>query len=262
MNRISHKLRSRSGASMIIALVFLLFCMFIGGAVLASASANGARAAKQTQQQQAYLDQRSAALLLADQLRLEPDFQLIIKDKTTVEELGTGTMESWTALTGDEARRDEHRLVTFEVHASLTPLQRVLVESTILRYLEENDWPEFKFTDHTGTKTALSQLSCYHAGAGSPTVGSIHFTGTSDSWTFADFSANLSCDNNYNFFVDFGQYSQLSITVAANAGESSYDIPERYREMPGSSRLWQIRDHMEYTVVTWGLPQIEKEGAV
>ena len=69
MKSIKKKLSSNSGASMLLALVFLMFCMFVGGSVLAAASANGSRAARQKENQQAYLSQRSASLLLADLLK-------------------------------------------------------------------------------------------------------------------------------------------------------------------------------------------------
>ena len=69
MKQISRKLSSNSGASMILALVFMLFCMFVGGTVLAAASANGYRVAHLSDQQQ-YLDERSAAFLTAEELRL------------------------------------------------------------------------------------------------------------------------------------------------------------------------------------------------
>ena len=40
MKRIKTKLHDRSGASIIIALVYLLICAFVGGTVLAAATAN------------------------------------------------------------------------------------------------------------------------------------------------------------------------------------------------------------------------------
>jgi len=53
---------------MLIALVFMLFCVFVGGSVLAAATANGARLKQSAQEEQDYLSARSAALLTETQL--------------------------------------------------------------------------------------------------------------------------------------------------------------------------------------------------
>ena len=73
MSKIKQKLHSRSGASMLLAMVFMMFCTFVGGTVLAAAVANGNRVAQQTNEQQAYLNQRSALMVIADQLKQGAD---------------------------------------------------------------------------------------------------------------------------------------------------------------------------------------------
>ena len=70
MNLIKNKLQSKRGASLLIAMVFLVFAVFIGGSVLAAASANGYRI-EHLSDQQDYLNQRSAALLLAEKMELD-----------------------------------------------------------------------------------------------------------------------------------------------------------------------------------------------
>ena len=60
MNNLKRTLRSSRGASMILALVFLMFSVFVGGSVLAVATANSARIQHQTDTQQQFLRQRSA----------------------------------------------------------------------------------------------------------------------------------------------------------------------------------------------------------
>lgn len=69
MKPLINKLRQRTGASMLIALVFMLFCIFIGGSVLAAATANSARMQRKVDDDQEYLTLRSAAALLIDELR-------------------------------------------------------------------------------------------------------------------------------------------------------------------------------------------------
>ena len=85
MNKIQQKLRSRAGASMILAMVFMLFCSFIGGTVLASATANAQRVAQMAEQQD-FLLERSAALLASDQLQLDDGkyLRMSIKDEVSL----------------------------------------------------------------------------------------------------------------------------------------------------------------------------------
>lgn len=118
MKKLKNKLSSKSGASMLLALVFLMFCMFVGGSVLAAATANGSWAARQKENQQAYLSQRSASLLLADLLKGDENsaMQLTIKD-----------VESSTG-----------RTITFTAHGKgpRSELQFMLYEREIAKYLE------------------------------------------------------------------------------------------------------------------------------
>ncbi len=68
MGRVRAKLRSSSGASMLIALSFLLLCLTVGAVVLTAASSNAGRMAHAQSSQQAYLTVSSAAGLLRDEL--------------------------------------------------------------------------------------------------------------------------------------------------------------------------------------------------
>lgn len=68
MGAIKRKLQSKAGASMILAMVFLLFALLVGGSALAAASVNSGRLKDQKVNQQTMLDQRSAMLVLADML--------------------------------------------------------------------------------------------------------------------------------------------------------------------------------------------------
>lgn len=68
MGAIAQKLKSRRGASIILALMFFLVCAVIGGAVLASSVSNAGRLSHQAEEQQAYLTVSSAAKLVRDEL--------------------------------------------------------------------------------------------------------------------------------------------------------------------------------------------------
>ena len=69
MKHLSQKIKSNKGATLLIAIVFMLFCVFIGGSVLAAATANGSRVDQALDDEQSYLSQRSAALIVAEELR-------------------------------------------------------------------------------------------------------------------------------------------------------------------------------------------------
>jgi len=68
MGAVRQKLKSKRGASIVLALIFFLVCAAIGGIVLASAASNAGRLSHIRQEQQAYLTASSAAKLVRDEL--------------------------------------------------------------------------------------------------------------------------------------------------------------------------------------------------
>ena len=101
MSLIKRKLGSKAGASMLLAMVFLMFCLFIGGSVLAAATANGSRVAHLKNDQQDYLSQRSAMLLMADMLTGEDgkELQVVITDVVKTTKDASGTESSTRTMT-------------------------------------------------------------------------------------------------------------------------------------------------------------------
>ena len=71
MERVRGKLHSRTGASMLIALLFFLVAMTVGAVVLTAASANAVRVKRNQQEQQKYLAVASAAELVKEDLKEE-----------------------------------------------------------------------------------------------------------------------------------------------------------------------------------------------
>ena len=139
MSKLQRKLRSRAGASMILALLFLMFCSFVGGSVLVSATANASRVRLHGEQQD-FLDQRSAVLLLSDELRLANGqrFRLYVQDADrTINEVRM--LDNGWELTGNV---HEERIVTFQLltdaNATVTPLQELMIQTSIWRYLRNN----------------------------------------------------------------------------------------------------------------------------
>ncbi len=126
MTNMIRKLRSRAGVSMIMALVFLLFCSFVGGAVLVSASSNAYRVNQATEQQD-FLTQRSIAMVISDQLQLNDE------DSLTLEVIDTQEPDSADA---EKAIRNvSFRVVTTLDATQFSALHRLMIEATARRYL-------------------------------------------------------------------------------------------------------------------------------
>lgn len=115
------KLKSRSGASMILAMVFLLFCLCVGGTVLAASFANGSRATSQAYDEQSFLSQRSALGLMAEML----------EQNTT----------SLHLEIQDEVLENGFHKLTFTIpengEAVKNALQRVLYENAVDKYIDD-----------------------------------------------------------------------------------------------------------------------------
>ena len=68
MENLRNKLNSRRGASILLALLFLLVCMMVAASVLMAAVSNGGKLGSNREAQQRYLTLSSAITLVSDQL--------------------------------------------------------------------------------------------------------------------------------------------------------------------------------------------------
>ena len=97
------KLKSRSGVSMLLALLFLFFALSVGAVVLTAASANAGRAARLRQEQQDYFAVQSAARLLRDDLQtlaFSGSYTETNSETTTYTDNEDGTSDSHTSHSG------------------------------------------------------------------------------------------------------------------------------------------------------------------
>jgi len=67
------KLKSNTGSTLIIALLFMLICVFVGGSVLVAATVNGGRLSGKRDEQQAILNQRSIVSVFVTELMGDND---------------------------------------------------------------------------------------------------------------------------------------------------------------------------------------------
>lgn len=101
MERMREKLHSRTGASMLIALLFFLTAMTVGAVVLASASANAGRGRENRQDQQSYLAVASAAELVKEDIAGRPGTAFTASYQKVVTEYS----ETWTDAEGNSHTR-------------------------------------------------------------------------------------------------------------------------------------------------------------
>lgn len=244
MSKLIRKLHSKRGASLMLAMVFMLFCAFVGGSVLAASTANAGRVANQTHDEQTYLSQRSAALLMADLLKGSGNtpLQLTITDVKT--------------STGD-------RTVTFSLNDSNAKsyLQKLMVENAVANYLvksplqsgESSIFENFKFV-------GVASYSYTTPGAPSGTFKITESNGTEPNSTeldaayhgtkFEGGSQALTSDY-FDFVIDFGTDSLLSLHTDASYSEGN---PIKITE-------GDITTTTTTTVIQWSDPVIEKGGA-
>lgn len=265
MNLISRKLRSNSGASMILALVFMLFCMFVGGTVLAAASANGYRVAHLSDQQQ-YLDERSAAFLTAEELRIStslvPNHQLIVTDaKQVVQKVIVGNGGVYTP-DPDSPATTSH-VITFSAPAGLvmTPFQRLMYETAVLRYIQQNSidtaavqirLENFAYS-YNNTESSITSITEFWV---TGTSGTLNISGVkdTDNSVFASFPAEFACQGGsdlYDFTVDFGDFSQMSVVLNASVGERKPVVQSTIDEWTQTITTTEADGTQKNTTVTY-----------
>lgn len=306
MNNIKNKLRSKSGASMLIAMVFMLFCLFVGGVVLAAASANGYRVAHLSDQQD-FLSQRSAGLLLSDMIdenlsAIGGEHYLAISDVKSVYTPITILEGGGQVVDTSRSTITEHTLTftaKFSESNPMTPVQRVLYETAVCRYLEEKGLDPtnlsqgiasavpvlkgFYYSDGSETKPfTLSDFWCQNTATREYTTSGkidIHgITGVSNT-VFTDYTADFNCGSDtrlYDFYVSFGSYTQLSVSANAYFSERNIGPVEGItnksfntvtHNADGSTTTgvsagdWQVSTTTSKTTIRWEDSYIEKGGA-
>ena len=281
MKFLSRKLRQKNGSSMLIAMVFMLFCVFVGGSVLTAATANGSRVARLSQQQD-FLNQRSAALLVADELR-DPDgftMNMMIYDDTSVAteiEVGNGGV----IVDKPGGQVITSRTITFRLPdgTSLTPFQRVMAELTVWRYCRDNDVQDRKIVKliNFPIPSVMESGKCpmdylwlkFDLISGNPKEGSVT-TAVKNSMNapIADFQARYSigtgAEDLYDFSVDFGASSQLQVrrnAISSTNPPLHTEIITDWTYALGSKFPARVKTDAKTVVVSWQQPMIEKGGA-
>ncbi len=279
--KIKQKLRSSKGASLIIALVFMLFCAMVGSAVLAAATANGGRVAALKSDQQEYLNQRSAATLLSDELQIDRPKLIVTKEHVvrTTYKVGNGGV-----LT--QVGSSESDTVKFEVSGNVTtPLQRLLFESAILRYMQVNDMKdlyksdivsEFYVPGLTDPVTKPSGFLMYDEGKVQNPVATMNVAlsegAVGNSEQINSFTATVGCSGKntdpdatdsrlYCFNVDFGENSKLYLQMYATMSQPRTITVQEQTAGASSDTLIKVDTTTTTQTISWDAPEILKGAA-
>ncbi len=295
IHNLKRKLRSRAGESMLLALVFLMFCSFVGSTVLVSATANAYRV-KHLSDQQEQLTERSTALLLTDELQLNDGerLQMNVADSLqSIQNVNVGPDGS-VIPTAEPPRLQ--RIITFRVYttdANINPAQRLMLEATVHRYL--NEFPKHPEDTSADIVNPVVKLETFPAGgsaageltdisefwfqpsipAGSTQIqGTISVTGTSGALpgnadgtgTLPSYSVYFSSGTErdlFDFFMDFGEFSQLKVVMNAFYSANTTDNirSPAVVDSNSSTNYSQTTTTLTQTVISWDDPRIEKGGA-
>lgn len=238
MRNLKSKLRQSRGASIIIAMVFMLMCVFVGGSVLTAATANASRV-RHLAKTQEFLNQKSAAMILCDELRVPEDAQL----KLIIRKTGNKDLRFSPSINKD----------------NMTPMQKVVYEAAVQRYLVKNGLssPNAVF-DSSFHRTSLNQFWVKAPGSnwGATRTQPIKITGPSVDGEAVEISADFLCDEDYNFTLHFGDPSFMEVSMKAYEAQS-----EVKTEVPTPDGEGFITQTTTVTVVYWTDPVIVKGDA-
>lgn len=266
MNTVIHKLRSQNGASMILAMVFMLFCLFVGGSVLAAAAENGYRVEHLSDQQQ-YLNERSAALLIRDQLNPEGSDPLrltIYEIKNTIQPVYIQDGGVVVEVPGTSA--DVEESVIIQAPEIKTPMQRIVLEAAVWQYMKESgmsqmDAHEVELYNFPADVTSVDHFWYqYNLESAAPVSGTITVSGdTSGDTRIAGFDATFTCGTDYDFSVDFGSLTQMNVLLDGYSGRKAAVTTTNITSDGG--QFVRITSESRQLAISWEEPVIEKGGA-
>ena len=248
------RLVSRRGASIIIALVFFLICAFVGGTVLAAATANGGRIGTRKTAQQDFFSQRSAAQLLQEQFTANGSNVLIVTKTTTV--------VSKTATTGTVYDTPVVAL-NFSAPDGASGISRVLYQAAVRQYLAQNvssgitlTFRNFKF----GGSAEPTSVSGFCPLSGTLAVTLKDSSGASLSQLASSYAMGADSASPYAFDVLFGDgSSQMALSLPATVQQTNPSpsiTTDYYYDYYQTTTVTA-----SVTTISWGDPVIAKGDA-
>lgn len=258
MQSLKEKLHSAKGSSLLIVMVYFLLCLFVGGVVLTAATANGGRLAAMKADHQANYAQRSAAMVVQDEL----------KDKTT--SLVIDKITTTTRVTSTNGATTVSETVTYELKISgqdgASLLENIIQQAAAKVYLEQvleegarSTPPTFDKLMYVDTPVTTQDMLYGDTGVIVFTVGDMELTGT--------YSSNHVSDAQFGTFVirftgpKEGDDCQISLVIPASVDTRNESVGVTTSVDSDHNTRTDIRKQIERTTVTWSDPVIRK-GAV
>lgn len=275
MNSIKRKLCSNAGASMLLAVIFMLFCVLVGGTVLAASAANGYRMDRLSNSQ-VYLNQRSAAMLIASQLKTDDNVQLRVTITDVSRMVQPVKIERNGNVVNSGSPTTVHTIsVQFPAGLELSAVQRVMMETAIWQYLKDagiTDTDAVSLSnflyDNDGEVTEVTNMDQfwyqYKLNSTENFDGSIEINGEYAGETFVAqkilFTAGED-ENLYDFSFGFGENSSIGVKMDASFTSktpmnSSYVIA--YED--SDTGYARVTTESNQTAIVWDAPMIEKGG--
>lgn len=261
--KIFKKLHSKTGASMLIALVFMMFCAFIGGAVLAAATANAGRIKSLNTEAQDYLDQRSVCMLLVDELQSGSYSKMSISvDDQLVTPMREHTVDGVAVFEENGAAVHTLTIRANDTGDGDNELQLLLYECAAMRYLQEN------IVDNK------MQVTLEGFGDDINTVDDLSRHYNSDLQTFimkitdplgnnVDAFFRCSADEKtlYSLVIDFGEKTQMSIQMKATPDiGKTRTVDTNKTKRDNDIYTYFNRETYTSSTISWDTAFIEKGG--
>ena len=272
MKLISRKLRSKTGASMLIAILFMMFCLFVGGSVLAAATANGYRVAHMSDQQD-FLNQRSAGLLIADELNhgLDQGENLSLSVEYVQRTYRAGTVLDGGGWVDGNLVSDQRTLkfvAPFTPQKSMTAMQRLLYETAVCRYLHDNEinladvQVELEGFYYEGTQISWGGFWFAYSPTAVVIEGTLNLEGTIGTQNFTEYQVKFSSGAReimYDFMVGFSN-SQMTVTADANVYTGDTHNETMITNDPAYGGYVKLTVSAVETEIRWNHAYIEKGG--
>lgn len=253
------RLHSQKGSSLIISIVFFMLCFFVGGAVLAAATANGGRIANLKSDRKAYYLQRSAAMELQDQLSLAGSEKL----KLEIDQI-TKTTRTTTVNGGTSVTETSEYVLNLSGNAGATDLQQKLMLAAANVY-----WDKVLDTSIKATTSVTGLATSSEDFTENPGTLEFEFTDSVTGTTYV--SATYRCD--YEDNTHFGSMefrfkgpsvsddTQIILTMHASISTQNAVSGLSTTVDAANNVRYDYRTTTQKIFVTWSDPVIQKGGA-
>lgn len=260
---------------MLLAMLFMLVCVLIGGTVLSAAAANGFRLNRISDSQR-HLSERSAARLIASELKTKDDSQLcmtIVDISRTIQPVKIN--QSGQTVNSGSATTEHTITVQLPEGVELTAMQRLMMEVAVWQYMKDAGLTStnnvtlsnFVYCDNGVAVTVNSMADFwykYNLSGTDDFTGTVDLSGTVQGANFADCEANFSGgtgENLYDYSFTFGQNSKVGVSFNASFVKrepmESTQVTAYEDSHTGYAR---ITTQSSQTAIIWDDPRIEKGG--